>query len=345
MRIGEVSRLSGVSARMLRHYDRIGLVQPSERTGGGYRDYGDDDLRRLLQVEALRSLGLPLRQVGEALRDAGATPTDILERVIAGTVETITREQELLRRLRQLREQEPEDWTDALHTVALLQRLRSDDASERQRAALANPGPPALTDAVLAEEDPNVAGALQWALARSADAATVSALRRALDADDDVVRQRAIATLTKIGSSPRTEVEPILLTALDHTDAVVRGSAALALGRRGVPQAADELIAMIVRGADDVEAAESLGRIARSRPGDIERRVDLALATFADGEVRLRLTQALGEVHSEEATAILRRLVDDPDRRVQLTARYLTSLRAADTRPDSTDTSTDTAAR
>ena len=56
MRIGEVSRRSGVSARMLRHYDRIGLVQPSERTGAGYRDYSEDDLRRLLQVEALRSL-------------------------------------------------------------------------------------------------------------------------------------------------------------------------------------------------------------------------------------------------------------------------------------------------
>ncbi|WP_341579853.1 HEAT repeat domain-containing protein [Microbacterium schleiferi] len=334
MRIGEVARLSGVSARMLRHYDRIGLVQPSERTRAGYRDYGDDDLRRLLQVEALRSLGLELRQVGNALQDSGATPTDILDRVIAGTVETIAREQELLRRLRHLREQEPEDWTDVLHTVALLQRLGSDDASQRQRAALESPGPPmvsALTDAVLAEDDPNVAGALQWALARAADQATVTALGSALGSGDGAVRQRASSTLAKIASSPRTDVAQVLLAALTDGDPVVRGGAALILGGRGAPEAADELIAMIVRGADDVQAAESLAHIARSHGGDIEHRLDVALTTLADDDARLRLTQALGEIDSESATRILRQLVDDPDRRVQLTARYLASMRGAGT--------------
>lgn len=330
MRIGEVSRRSGVSARMLRHYDRIGLVQPSERTGAGYRDYGEDDLRRLLQVEALRSLGLPLQQVGDALGDSSATPTDILDRVIAGTVETIAREQELLSRLRQLREQQPDAWTDVLQTVALLQRLGSADASERQRAALAHPAAPmasALTDAVLAEDDPNVAGALQWALARSADESTVTALRSALDSPDGTVRQRAITTLTKIASPARTDIDPLLLDALDHADPVVRGSAALALGPRGAPEAADELIAMIVRGTDDVEAAESLGHIARSHPGNIEQRLDAALTTLVDAEARLRLAQALGEIASDEATGILQRLTHDPDRRVQMTARYLTSVR------------------
>ena len=84
---------------------------------------------------------------------------------------------------------------------------------------------------------------------------------------------------------------------------------------------------MIVRGTDDVEAAESLGHIARSHPGDIEQRLDAALTTLADAEARLRLTQALGEIESDEATGILQRLTHDPDRRVQMTARYLTSVR------------------
>lgn len=331
MRIGELSRLSGVSARMLRHYDRIGLVQPSERTSAGYRDYGDDDLRRLLQVEALRSLGLPLREVGHALADADAAPSDILDRVIARTVETITREQELLGRLRRLREQQPEDWTDVLHTVALLQRLGSDDASHRQRAALAHPTQPmaaALTDAVLAENDPNVAGALQWALARTADETVVATLRSAFDSPDGAVRQRAITTLAKIASPARTDVVPVLLDALAHADPVVRSAAALSLGPRGAPEAADELIAMIVRGTSDVEAAESLGHIARSHPGEIERRLDAALTPRADADARLRLTQALGEIASDEATGILERLIHDPDRRVQMTAQYLTGMRS-----------------
>lgn len=331
MRIGEVSRLSGVSARMLRHYDRIGLVQPSERTSAGYRDYGDDDLRRLLQVEALRSLGLPLRHVADALSDADATPTDILDRVIARTVETIAREQELLGRLRLLREQRPDAWTDVLHTVALLQRLGSADASERQRAALTNPDPPmpgALTDAVLAESDPNVAGALQWALARSADAASVLSLRAGIDSPDAAVRRRAISALAKIAASGQTDVDPILRDALAHADPVVRGGAALALGRRGAPEAADELIAMIERGTDDVEAAEALGRIARAHPDGIEHRLDAALTTLADPAARLRFAQALGEIPSETATGILERLINDRDSRVRMTASYLLSARS-----------------
>jgi hypothetical protein len=61
--IGEVARRSGVSARMLRHYDALGLVRPTGRTGGGYREYSDEDIRRIFHIESLRSLGLSLRDV------------------------------------------------------------------------------------------------------------------------------------------------------------------------------------------------------------------------------------------------------------------------------------------
>ena len=61
MLIGEVARRSGVSARMLRHYDSLGLVRPTGRTGGGYREYSGADIRRIFHIESLRSLGLSLR--------------------------------------------------------------------------------------------------------------------------------------------------------------------------------------------------------------------------------------------------------------------------------------------
>ena len=61
MLIGDVARRSGVSARMLRHYDALGLVRPSGRSGTGYREYSDADTRRIFHVESLRSLGLSLR--------------------------------------------------------------------------------------------------------------------------------------------------------------------------------------------------------------------------------------------------------------------------------------------
>lgn len=74
MRIGEVSDLSGVSVRMLRHYDRAGLLSPSHRTSTDYRDYSPADLGRLFRIEALRSLGLTLAEVGDALDDPTRTP-------------------------------------------------------------------------------------------------------------------------------------------------------------------------------------------------------------------------------------------------------------------------------
>ncbi|MGW3562241.1 MerR family DNA-binding transcriptional regulator, partial [Streptomyces sp. NPDC000963] len=58
MLIGDVARRSGVSARMLRHYETLGLVRPTGRTGSGYREYSDEDIRRIFHVESLRSLGV-----------------------------------------------------------------------------------------------------------------------------------------------------------------------------------------------------------------------------------------------------------------------------------------------
>lgn len=59
----------GVSTRMLRHYDSLGLVRPTGRTVGGYREYSAGDIRRIFHVESLRLLGLSLRQIGRALED------------------------------------------------------------------------------------------------------------------------------------------------------------------------------------------------------------------------------------------------------------------------------------
>ncbi len=74
MLIGDVARYTGVSVRMLRHYDAVGLVRPTGRTIGGYRDYSDDDVRTILQVKTLRSLGLTLKQIGRILEDPGRAP-------------------------------------------------------------------------------------------------------------------------------------------------------------------------------------------------------------------------------------------------------------------------------
>lgn len=65
--VGQVAELTGVSVRTLHHYDRIGLLQPQQRTAAGYRLYGEQDLLRLQQILTLRYLGFPLKRIAELL--------------------------------------------------------------------------------------------------------------------------------------------------------------------------------------------------------------------------------------------------------------------------------------
>jgi len=62
-RISEFARLAGVTPRALHHYDRLGLLKP-RRTAAGYRAYTDHDLERLVQIVALKFIGIPLRKIG-----------------------------------------------------------------------------------------------------------------------------------------------------------------------------------------------------------------------------------------------------------------------------------------
>lgn len=62
-RISELSAVTGISVRMLRHFDKIGLFKPNARSKNDYRVYSEDDLARLQQIIALRSFGFGLQQV------------------------------------------------------------------------------------------------------------------------------------------------------------------------------------------------------------------------------------------------------------------------------------------
>src|SRR5512134_1184105 len=67
-KIGEFSRLSRVSVRMLRHYDQLGLLTPSQTDPfTGYRYYSAEQLPRLNRIIALRDLGFSLEQIAGML--------------------------------------------------------------------------------------------------------------------------------------------------------------------------------------------------------------------------------------------------------------------------------------
>ena len=67
--VKEVAELSGLTVRALHHYDSIGLLVPSARSGAGYRLYDDDDLLRLQQILIGRELGLSLEAIRRSLDD------------------------------------------------------------------------------------------------------------------------------------------------------------------------------------------------------------------------------------------------------------------------------------
>ncbi|MFJ5029385.1 MerR family transcriptional regulator [Streptomyces sp. NPDC088560] len=325
MLIGEVARRSGVSPRMLRHYDALGLVRPTGRTVGGYREYSAEDVRRIFHVESLRSLGLSLQQIGRALRDPAFTPSALVGDLIRWTEDRIERERELLERLRAIDASAPADWQDVLRVVELMQGLDSPSAARRQQAVLARPegGPvPAelLADAVLAESDPNVAGALRWALARSGGDGTAT-LAAGMHAEDAGIRRRAVLAIAEMPEAPgATEV---LADALRDPDPTVRGHAALALGRHGAAEAVPTLVRMVVEGSHDVDAAEVLATLSRE-PGCGDRvmtaLVDELAAPTADSATRIRLIQALVELPGTTVREVLRRLAHDDDRAVALVA-------------------------
>jgi DNA-binding transcriptional MerR regulator len=78
--VGEVAELAGVTVRTLHHYDELGLLSPSERSGAGYRLYSHDDLERLQEILIWRQLGFSLAEIVSLLDGPGHDRLSALER-------------------------------------------------------------------------------------------------------------------------------------------------------------------------------------------------------------------------------------------------------------------------
>jgi len=67
MNICAAAAASGVTAKMIRHYEAIGLLRPAQRRPNDYRDYGERDIHELRFIKRARRLGFSMDEIGALL--------------------------------------------------------------------------------------------------------------------------------------------------------------------------------------------------------------------------------------------------------------------------------------
>lgn len=98
MKIGEASIASGVSQRMIRHYEKIGLVPAASRRDSGYRDYDERDVHTLRFIGRARDLGFPIEEIRTLLglwRDRHRSSADVKQLALSRAAELKRKAREL----------------------------------------------------------------------------------------------------------------------------------------------------------------------------------------------------------------------------------------------------------
>ncbi len=80
MNIGQASKATGVSSKMIRYYESVGLIRPADRTDSNYRDFGERDINELRFIRRARNLGFSVEEIGQLLalwRDHGRPSREV----------------------------------------------------------------------------------------------------------------------------------------------------------------------------------------------------------------------------------------------------------------------------
>jgi len=134
LKIGELAKRTGLSVRVLHHYDKLGLLVPSVRSEAGYRLYNREDVARLHKIQVLRRLDVSLSEVGKMLAGTALDLGQTIEEQLSALDRQILQAQQLRERLQHLHlclqaDQEPslDYWLSTLEMMSVLEKYFTDE--------------------------------------------------------------------------------------------------------------------------------------------------------------------------------------------------------------------------
>ncbi|HEX8492113.1 MAG TPA: MerR family DNA-binding protein [Pyrinomonadaceae bacterium] len=114
LKIGDVSKLSGIGIEALRFYEKSGLLEKPARTYSGYRMYGRDVLERLAFIKQAQTLGFSLDEIRRIVADAraGQSPCDEVREIVRQRLEELDERMREMRRYRKELSETLAEWDE-----------------------------------------------------------------------------------------------------------------------------------------------------------------------------------------------------------------------------------------
>ena len=140
LKIGDVSKRSGIGIEALRFYEKSGLLEKPSRTMSGYRVYDADVLERLAFIKQSQALGFSLDEIKQIIEDArkGKSPCDEVREIVRHRLEELDERMREMRRYRKELSQTLEEWDKKGqapgHVCGLIEGSHVEHSSARQRA-------------------------------------------------------------------------------------------------------------------------------------------------------------------------------------------------------------------
>lgn len=103
-KVGELARQTGITVRMLHHYDKISLFSPSHHSDTGHRLYTESDIVRLQQIMSLKQLGFALEEIKEIMENRNFNPVEIIKVQLEDVKKRIRLQELLCNRLEKIYE-------------------------------------------------------------------------------------------------------------------------------------------------------------------------------------------------------------------------------------------------